>query len=117
MHWEAAEIGCPGRDAALLITCVDHLWIMTQNASKYDSAKARRLISSLASVFFPACRSSVGSTSPAASEVDWRLGREPEFLRSVAMFAASPHYGINHSAALRCALDEISALSRSSILR
>jgi hypothetical protein len=109
VDWEAADIGRPGRDAALLI---DHLWIMTQNPSKYDSAKAQRLIRSLGSVFFPAYGGSAGPASPPTPKVDWRLGREPEFLRSVAMFAGSPHYGIDHSAALRCALDEISALSK-----
>jgi aminoglycoside phosphotransferase (APT) family kinase protein len=104
VDWEAAQIGRPGRDVALL---VDHLWIMTQNPSKYDAVRAQKLIQSFASVFFPACRAS----ADAAPHVDWRLGREPEFLRSVAMFAGSPHYGIDHSAALRRALEEISALS------
>ncbi len=105
MDWEAAQIGHSGRDVALLI---DHLWIMTQNPSKYDTVRAKKLIRSFASVFYPASR---GDAVPLASVVDWRLGREPEFLRSVAMFAGSLHYGIDHAAALRCALDEISALS------
>lgn len=109
VDWEAADIGRPGRDAALLI---DHLWIMTQNPSKYDCVKAQKLICSLGSVFFPAYGGSIGRASPPTHKVDWRLGREPEFLRSVAMFAGSPHYGIDHSAALRRALDEISALSK-----
>jgi hypothetical protein len=105
VDWEAAQIGRSGRDVALLL---DHLWIMTQNPSKYDAVRAQKLIRSFASVFFPPCKSSVDAD---LNVVDWRLGREPEFLRSVAMFAGSPHYGIDHSAALRCALEEISALA------
>jgi hypothetical protein len=109
VDWEASQIGCPGRDVALLI---DHLWIMMQNPSKYDAARASKLISSLGYVFFPAYPGSgFDSASAPSSVADWRLGREPEFLRSVAMFAGSPHYGIDHSAALRCALGEIATLS------
>jgi hypothetical protein len=111
VDWEAAQIGHSGRDVALLI---DHLWIMTQNPAKYDTVRAKKLICSFTSVFCPTLS---GGTGAPAGVVDWRLGREPEFLRSVAMFAGSPHYGIDHSSALRCALDEISALSSIGILQ
>jgi hypothetical protein len=111
VDWEAAQIGHSGRDVALLI---DHLWIMTQNPAKYDTSRAKKLICSFGTVFSPAYTIGAG---PPAIVVDWRLGREPEFLRSVAMFAGSPHYGIDHSAALRCALDEIAALSSLGILQ
>lgn len=105
VDWEAAQIGRPGRDVSLLI---DHLWIMTQNPSKYDATRAKKLIGSLGSVFCPAYKGS--------GIVDWRLGREPEFFRSVVLHAGSPHYGIDHPAALRCALDEIAALSKLGIV-
>ncbi len=131
VDWEAAEVGRPGRDVALL---VDHLWIMTQNPSKYDVSRTRKLIRAFEPVFFvinhptrPAtaagatasavCAATTASVSGAAGAgstdgggADWRFGREPEFLRSVAMFAGSPHYGLDHLGALRSALDEIAAL-------
>lgn len=105
VDWEAAQIGRPGRDVSLLI---DHLWIMTQNPSKYDATRAKKLIGSFGSVFCPAYRGS--------SIVDWRLGREPEFFRSVVLHAGSPHYGIDHSTALGRALEEIAALSKLGIV-
>ena len=105
VDWEAAEVGRAGRDVALLI---DHLWVMTQNPSKYDKARAQKLIHAFEQVFSPA---PTPGAAAAHESADWRLGREPEFLRSVAMFAGSPHYGLDHALALRRALDEIAALS------
>ena len=104
VDWEAADVGRSGRDVALLI---DHLWIMTQNPSKYDATRVRVLIRAFENIFCPSPRK---TTEPTVT-LDWRRGREPEFLRSVAMFGGIEHYELDHPTALRSALDDIAALA------
>jgi hypothetical protein len=111
LDWEVARRGAIQRDADQLL---DNLWIMLQNPTKYRFDATQQLMQSLQQQYYRGSSSGTTTTgigNSSSSSRDWRIGRGPEFVRSIGMLTQFPHWELQDvGAVMKKAIQEVEGL-------